>query len=157
MLNCILGMVDKTKRALAILQQRTMDNAASVWTPARSAPAAATSRIIPNPVQNNSFSSHAPNHISPAAAAHHQQQSQHHSKSQQQSNTHSPPTVIKQMSRNDMITAGLHSQSLNESRHQQQQPVTADSSRSARAAVSNGRGESRACAVLSRNTFSLYF
>lgn len=144
MLNCILGMVDKTKRAMAILQQRTMDNAISMWTPGRSASAAAASRMIPSPVQN-SFPSHTANHISPAAA--HHQQPQHHNKSQQQSNSHSPPTVIKQMSRNEMIPAGLHSQSMNENRVQAN---AADSSRSARPVVSNGRGEFRVLAVFCR-------
>lgn len=142
MLNCILGMVDKTKRALAILQQRTMDNAASVWTPGRSATAAAAqSRIIPSPVQTP-FPSHTPSHIS-IPAAHHQHQ-QHKS---QQSNTHSPPTVIKQMNRNDVMPTGLHAPSHGESRLQ-----AADAGRSSRP-VTNGRGESPA-SVPFQNTFS---
>lgn len=32
MLNCILGMVDKTKRALSILQHRSIENAVNIWT-----------------------------------------------------------------------------------------------------------------------------
>lgn len=34
MLNCILGMVEKTKRALAILQHRSLEQvASSIWSP----------------------------------------------------------------------------------------------------------------------------
>ena len=104
MLNCILGMVDKTKRALAILQQRTMENAVSAG--ARTAAAAAASRLIASPA---SYASHA---LTPTASQQQQSQSQqqqhpHKQSQQQQSNAHSPPTAIKQMSRNDVMQNGL--------------------------------------------------
>lgn len=122
MLNCILGMVDKTKRALAILQQRTMENAANIWTPSSRNTLSSASRIIPGPATpasaaSNSFSSHTPNHISipvpPPAVVHQQQQQQQsltHKSASQSSNTISPPTVIKQITRNDIMSTSLHPQ-----------------------------------------------
>src|SRR5690349_20477615 len=57
MLNCILGMVDKTKRALSILQQRTIENktmtaatvAAGFWT-ARGRPVTSSERDRSGPL-----------------------------------------------------------------------------------------------------------
>ena len=124
MLNCILGMVDKTKRALAILQQRTMENAANIWTPSRNTLSSA-SRIIPGPgttasaasAAQNSISSHTSNHISipltsVPSVVHQQQQQQSltHKSASQSSNTISPPTVIKQITRNDIMSTSLRPQ-----------------------------------------------
>lgn len=98
---------------------------------AAAAAAVASQRIIPSPVQQNSFPSHTSNHISISAAAHQQQQSH-----KSQSSTHSPPTVIKQMNRNDVMVSGLHAA------HSDVRQVAPEGSapRSARPAL-NGRGE----------------
>lgn len=100
MLNCILGMVDKTKRALTILQQRTAENTASspsssCWTPgSRLMPAAVAPRIIPSPVQH-SFPTHTPHHLSISPALH--QPPQH----QQKQSQSSPPTSVIMKQRNE--------------------------------------------------------